>query len=93
MSTTDSLPAGEPQSWITARSPRGDVEESSDSQNTSNFKPKRLALGPDRTPTHGPMVTAKDNDKGETKVKRGFWVCFVRKFKAAFTKTNVGTQL
>lgn len=88
LSTTDSLPAGEPQSWITTRNPRGDVEELSDSQNTSNFKPKRLALGPDRTPTHDPMVTAKDNDKGETKVKRGFWVCFVRKFKAAFMKTN-----
>jgi len=93
VSTTDSLPAGEPQSWITARNPRGDVEELSDSQNTSNFKPKGLTLGPGRTPTHSPMPTAKGGDKGETKVKRGFWVCFVRKFKAAFTKTNVGTQL
>ena len=93
MSTTDSPPAGEPQSRITVRNSRGDVEESSDSQNTSNLKPKGLALGPDRTPSHGPMVTAKGNDKGETKVKRGFWVCFVRKFKTAFMKTNVGIQL
>ena len=59
----------------------------------SNFKPKDLALGPDRTPTHGPTLTAKDSDRGETKAKRGFWVCFARKFKAAFMKTKVGTQL
>ena len=93
MFTTESLPAGEAQSWIAARNPRGDVDELSDSQNMSNFKPKGLALGPDRTPTHGPTLTAKDSDRGETKVKKGFWVCFVKKFKAAFMKTKVGTQL
>ena len=93
MHTIDAILASEPQSRITALHPRGKVEELNNPQNTSNFKPKGLTLGPDRPSTHSPTVIGNESDTGETKIKRWLWACFVRKFKATFIKTKVGTHL
>jgi len=91
--TIDAIPASETQPQITALHPQGEVEESNDPQNTSNFKPKGLTLGPDRPSTHSPTAIGNESDSGETKVKRWPWACFVQELKAMFIKTKVGTQL